>query len=217
MMQVVFRGTHTLTVELPETVYVERLKESGRMGKRKYGYVVMEPPTVLTEEPGFEAVCTFNHLDALRICGDPPFTFAQAVVVSEVEEDDLYGVDQPYVRVLPETVRMVMAFPVELHPDRLVYQPAGIAPQEKDDLLLYFLSDSETLPDAMTAVADLDYLPSLEVSSFSRLHVVTVTDLEWKFRNEIAFIRTEHIVDHWVVPATVRFFDTHPALAGTFP
>jgi hypothetical protein len=193
-MLTVFRGTWDATTELPTSVEVW----------------ADEGEQIVTRD-GFEAVCSFSHLDDLNGYYPDKYRFAQAIIVDEIEEGKLGGIFPFTVRVLNAAVRSVIVFPVDAcHRHRLksYYIPAGVpfGPGEK---LWYFLTSFCFLPERIIAIPRLDVLHHhLFSGSECFLHVVKVNNFEWETTDFTAVFHSGDVLDHRVVPVTIRIFRT---------
>jgi hypothetical protein len=158
--EIVFRGTHTFTFNLPLNAEAE--------GEN----------CQTIDVPGFEAVCTFRRLDELASTDTPAFTHAQAVCVTEIEDWDFRGGQFASVLALPEAVRWILCFPVVRRSAR--YFPETIAmPPTGDDVFYYFTLSTPT-GTPIRAVADLDNLKFLTPQTGARLALVRAKDWEYE-------------------------------------
>jgi hypothetical protein len=180
-LEMVFLGTHTFTFTLPSTAEVEKKNYETR------------------DVPGFEAVCTFRRLDELLAAGEPAFTYAQAVCVSEVEDYDSRGIDFVSVLVSHEAVRWVLCFPLVQHwdenPRANEYAPrTNSVPPDGDDMFYTFASTAS--PGApVQAVPDLDSLKFLSPQPGDKLVVIRASDWHWDKQRDTVFILPEDVIE----------------------
>jgi len=175
--EIVFRGTHSLTLGVPSFIEVERDGD-------------------LFDLPGFEAVCTFRRLEELRIVCEAVFSHAQAVCVDEIDDWDVRGVNDASVLVLPEAVRWILCFPVagrnwETRGCDGKYVPlTKEIPADGDDVFYTFASSVRGVFDgaSVQAVPDLDSLKFLDPQPGDKLAVIRAKDWNWDNRRETAFI-----------------------------
>jgi len=191
-MLTVFRGTREATTELPTSVEVWADEEE----------------QIVTRD-GFEAVCSFSHLDDLNGYYPDKYRFAQAIIVDKIEERRLGRMFPFTIRVLNAAVRSVIVFPVDTyhrHQLKSDYIPAGV-PFGLGRELWYFLTSFCFLPERITAVPKLDVLHHhLFSGTECFLHVVKVDNFEWETPDFTAVFHSGDVLDHWVVPVTIRTF-----------
>jgi len=190
-LDIVFRGTHAFTFDLPSTAEVE------------------EEDYRTIDVPGFEAVCEFRHLDELQATDEPAFTHAQAVCVTEIEDWDFRGGEFASVLALPEAVRWILCFPVACE-DGVHYalQTRAIEP-DGDDVFYTFasLASAALFRASVQAVPDLDTLKSLTPQLGDKLTVIRAKDWHWDDRRETAYIQPWDIAKiEFVVDSDVRVF-----------
>jgi hypothetical protein len=179
-LQTVFLGTHAFSFTLPATAEVET---------EDYRTI---------DVPGFEAVCGFRRLEELQATDEPPFTHAQAVAVTEIEEWDFRGDQYASVLVLPEAVRWILCFPVVCK-DGVRYAPgtSEIHPGG-DDVFFYFTGDTPTGA-PIRAVADLDDLKFLSPRAGAKLALVRAKDWEWDEGRNTALIQPQEVAEIEIV------------------
>jgi hypothetical protein len=172
---IVFVGTHSFTFELPSTAEVEE------------GYEIMDVP-------GFEAVCTFRHLQELQAADEPAFTHAQVVCVSEVEDYDFRSGDFASVLVLPEAVRWILCFPVVRVQGVHYALRTNAVPPDGDDVFYSFASAAPA-GTPVQAVPDLDSLMFLSPQPGDKLAVIRANDWDWNDGRNTAFIRLRDVLE----------------------
>jgi hypothetical protein len=190
-LDMVFRGTHAFTFDLPSTAEVE------------------EEDCRTIDVPGFEAVCAFRHLDQLQATDEPAFTHAQAICVTDVEDWNFRGGEFASVLVLPEAVRWILCFPVTCE-DGVRYVPATseISPDD-DDIFYTFasLASAAFASASVQAVPDLDSLHFLNPQAGDKLTVVRAKDWSWDEGRNTAYIQPWDISEiEFVVESVVRVF-----------
>ena len=190
-LDIVFRGTHAFTFDLPSTAEGE------------------EEDYRTIDVPGFEAVCEFRHLDELQATDEPAFTHAQAIVVTDIEDWDFHGGEFASVLALPEAVRWILCFPVTCK-DGVQYALQTRAIESDDDDVFYtFTSLASAAPASacVQAVPDLDSLKFLTPQAGDKLVVIRAKDWSWDNRRETAFIQPWDIAEiEFVVDSDVRVF-----------
>jgi hypothetical protein len=177
-LEMVFLGTHTFTFTLPSTAEVE---------KENYE---------TTDVPGFEAVCTFHHLDELRSFDEPVFAYAQAVAVSKIENYDFRGSHYASVLAFPEAAHWVLCFPVRRLKTRYAPQTKAVTPDGED--VFYTFSSVVTNDSSKTfiqVVPDLDSLKFLSPQPGDKLAVIRANDWDWNDGRNTAFIRLRDILE----------------------
>ena len=176
--EIVFVGPHTFTFTLPSSAEVE---------KENYETI---------DVPGFEAVCTFRHLEELQAVDEPAFTHAQAVCITEIEDWDFRGGDSAFVLVSHEAVRWVLCFPVRRLKTRYAPQTKAVAPDGED--VFYTFSSVVTNDSSKTfiqVVPDLDSLKFLSPQPGDKLAVIRANDWDWNDGRNTAFIRLRDILE----------------------
>jgi hypothetical protein len=191
-LTMVFRGTHTFTFDLPSTAK----KETG-------------PKTV--DVPGFEAVCDFRRLNELQPTEEPPFTFAQAICVTKIEDWDFRGIHNASVLVLKEAVRWVLCFPVvPVFSEELRYIPETTAiPPDGNDALkaFYFFIRSTPAGPPIRAVTSLDGLDSLSPQTGARLALIRAKAWRWDQAESVIHIFPQDVRDiEIILDSEVRTF-----------
>jgi hypothetical protein len=194
--EIVFRGVHSLTFNLPSVAEVE---EDGD----------------LVDVPGFEAVYTFCRLEELRVVCEAVFSYAQAVCVDEIEDWDCWGTNDPSVLVLPEAVRWILCFPVQWRG----WEPRGrdgkyvprtkATPPDGEDVFYTFASLASAAPASASvqAVPDLDSLKFLTPQPGDKLVVIRAKDWSWDDRRQTACIQPWDILEiEFIVDSDVRVF-----------
>jgi len=196
-LDMVFRGTHAFTFDLPSTAEVEG---------GDYRTV---------DVPGFEAVCAFSRLDQLQATDEPAFTHAQAIAVTDIEDWDFRGGEFASVLVLPEAVRWILCFPVQERDwetrgrDGKYVPKTKATPPDGDDVFYTFasLASAALFRASVQAVPSLDDLKFLSPQAGDKLVVIRAKDWHWDDRRETAFILPWEISKiEFVVDSDVRVF-----------
>jgi len=190
-LDMVFRGTHAFTFDLPSTAEVEG---------EDYRTI---------DVPGFEAVCAFSRLDQLQATDEPAFTHAQAIAVTDIEDRDFRGGEFASVLVLPEAVRWVLCFPVTPE-DGVHYalQTRAIEP-DGDDVFYTFasLASAALFRASVQTAPDLDSLKFLTPQPGDKLVVIRAKDWCWDNQRQTAFISPWDISGiEFIVDSDVRVF-----------
>jgi len=190
-LNMVFRGTYAFTFDLPSTAEVEG---------EDYRTI---------DVPGFEAVCAFSRLGELQAVGEPAFTHAQAICVTEIEDWDFRGGEFASVLALPEAVRWILCFPVTLE-DGVHYalQTRAIEP-DGDDIFYTFVSFASVAPEGacVQAVPDLDSLKFLSPQPGDKLVVIRAKDWCWDEGRNTALIQPQDVGEiEIVLDSEVRVF-----------
>jgi hypothetical protein len=184
-LDMVFRGTHAFTFDLPSTAEVE------------------EEDCRTIDVPGFEAACAFRHLDQLQATDEPAFTHAQAICVTDVEDWDFRGGEFASVLVLPEAVRWILCFPVTRQGVRYALQTEDISP-DGDDVFFYFTGSTPT-GTPIRAVSSLDDLKFLSPLPQSKLALVRARD--WRWDGEAVLIAPQDVLElEIILDSEVRVF-----------
>jgi len=184
--KIVFVGTHGFTFELPSTAEVE---------EKNYETI---------DVPGFEAVCTFRHLEEWQAVDEPAFTHAQAVCVTEIEDWDFRGLDNASVLVLPEAVRWVLCFPVrgrdwETRGREGNYIPETITISPDDDDVFFFFTGSTSNGTPIRAVPDLNSLSFLTPCPGTKLALVRAKNWEWDEERNTVLIQPQDVFELEIV------------------
>ena len=194
MNKMVFRGTHSFNFTLPQTAEVEG---------EDYRTI---------DVPGFEAVCAFSRLEELQAVGEPAFTHAQAIAVTEIEDWDFRGGDFSSVLVLPEAVRWVLCFPVRRRDWETRGREGNYAPEtttispDGDDVFFYFTG---TTPSGrpIRAVPDMNSLSFLTPCPGAKLALVRAKDWEWDAKRNTVLIQPHDVAEiEIVLDSEVRVF-----------
>ena len=184
-LDIVFRGTHAFTFDLPSTAEVE------------------EEDYRTIDVPGFEAVCAFSRLDQLQATDEPAFTHAQAIAVADVEDWDFRGGEFASVLALPEAVRWILCFPVVYDGVRYALETSEISP-DGDDVFFYF-TGTVSFGTPIRAVPSLDDLKFLSPLPQSKLALVRAKD--WRWDGEAVLIAPQDVLElEIVLDSEVRVF-----------
>ena len=195
-LEMVFRGTHSLTLNLPSFTEAEQDGD-------------------LVDVPGFEAVCTFRRLEELRIVCEAVFSHAQAVCVDGIEDWDFRGTNDPSVLVLPEAVRWILCFPVQGRDWETCGRDGKYVPETKaippdgDDVFYTFasLASAALFRASVQAVPDLDSLKFLTPQPGDKLTVIRAKDWSWDEGRNTVYIQPWDIAKiAFVVDSDVRVF-----------
>jgi hypothetical protein len=189
-LRMVFRGTDHFTFRIIPFAFPE-----------------VEDDEDAEEVPGFEAVYTFRRLEGLQYRPSSssfwrPFSHAQAICVTAIEDWDFPGKDLASVLVSHEAVRWVLCFRVSWGDIRRQcdsrandYAPwFNTVCSEGNDVFYTFSSFVQ--PDALVqSVSYLDNLSFLSPQDKDKLVVIRARDWTWEERGDIAFIHSQDIIE----------------------
>ena len=166
------------------------------------------PEDELNEEvSGFEAVYTFRRLEGLQVLPLSssfwrPFSYAQAICVTAIEDWGFPGKDPASVLVSHEAVRWILCFRVgwvdigrqcDSWANDYAPQTRTVPPLGRD---VFYTFSSAALSDApIQAVSYLDNLSFLSPQSDDKLMVIRADDWTWDERGDTAFIRSKDIIE----------------------
>jgi hypothetical protein len=168
----------------------------------------LEPsPVTEMDAPGFEAVCSFGALEQLQGVYAPDFTHAQAVCVTEVEEEEVFEVVEEYdspgwyyslARVLPEAARWVLCFSVvQRLSGKYVLETNTIQPNGDD--VFYCFTGATPNGTPVRAVPDFDRLKFLPPRSGAKLALVRAGDWHWDEKRDTVSIRPQDMLEMEIV------------------
>jgi hypothetical protein len=191
-LNMVFRGTNYFTFRIIPFAFPE---------------VEVEDELDYQEVPGFEAVYTFRRLEGLQ-CSPlsssfwRPFSHAQAICVTTIEDWDFPGKDFASVLVSHNAVRWILCFRVGWGDIRRQcdsrandYAPWCNTVQPEGNDVFYTFSSAIQSDAPIQAVSCLDNLSFLSPLDGDKLVVIRAREWTWEERGDIAFIHSWDIIE----------------------